>query len=597
MTAPSTVDYVVEVLPAQHELDITITLAGAAPGGTLRLQIPTWVPGYYAFQPYARDLFVVTARNADNGDPLTVERDGWQGFRVDNAPDRVTVHYRAYGFVNEMSEDSGIVEETYAILPGTRYLYTLAHTGPCTVRYKLPDGWAIHHPSGADPVGAGMWQYPSYEILLDTPVVVGQFDLETRNVAGTPIYGVFVERGVGFEETVGRFMDDLQKVANSFHDMFGKFPFTDYTFVMTLNPAADWGLEHLSSSSCALGPDVFTVPDQYAIGVRVCAHEMFHAWNVRRLRPTPLDKISTHLECGCFTEGMWIAEGFTRYYEFLMSARAGVYTAPQVFSNIVGYFQSLTVRPAYNRVGEIDSSLSTYLNHSKYSGRVNNSIDYYDKGMLIAFEIDTTLRLQKPGYTLDRAFKEFYNAFVADGVGYAGYTTANAISFFGSILPSLGERLQSVTRDPGALLTPSQLESLGFAIGEETVTYLGLMFLDGISANINDVLDDSPAGVSGIAPQDVLTTVNGYAFSPQALTWAATHSATVTLGVMRGHRPLQFTITPAKRTVVSSLTWKGTDDQAARIRDWIGDTAFAPAPGTVFPVDFYENFHGIETVV
>lgn len=595
--ASSQVEYRVRLLPAQHELDITMVLHGPVATGSVALQIPTWVPGDYSFDTYARNLFDLTAEDADTGAPLIVHRDGWQGFRIEGAGGAVRLTYRAYAYATEYGEPCGILDSEYAVLLGTRYLFAPDHLGPCRVQYVLPEGWTrIHHPSGAKALGGNAWEYPSYEILLDTPVTMGHFDLFTRQVHGTPIHSVFVDRGVGFEAGVESFVDQLAGIAGLFHDMFGSFPFDDYTFILSLNPAADWGLEHLTSTMCGLGPDVFTVPDETAHGVRVCAHELFHAWNVRRLRPAPLKKLETHLTCGCFTEGLWVAEGFTRYYEFLASTRVGVYTPDQFFSSVVGYFRHLTAQPAYQRVSGEDSSLATYLNHSKYAGRVNNSIDYYDKGMLIAFETDALLRLDTRDYTLDRAFAEFYRAFVDGGPHHVGYITQDVVGFFDGILPGLGDRLAQGAQHPGGLLVPDQLERLGFALDRQDGYQLGLVFLNGVGDTVYNVIDASPAGASGIAPGDVLTGINGFTYSAQALKWAAAQAQPVELAVLRGHRRLTFTITPETRTTITAMSWSGTPEQARRIADWLGQP-FAPARGQSISLDFYENFHGIETVL
>lgn len=598
---PSTpqVEYTVRLRPEQHELDVTMVLRGPAASGTFSLQIPTWVPGSYSFDIYARDLFNLTATDLASGKTLAVHRDGWQGFRIDGADGELKVSYSAYAYAVEYAEPCGIVATDWAILLGTRYLYAPKHLGPCRVHYQLPEGWsAIHHPSGAQKIDDRTWDYPSYEILLDTPVAMGTFDLYVRKVGPeqTPFYFLFVDRGVGFAEGVEDLVGKVAQVAEGFRDIFGSFPFSDYTFLLSLNPNADWGLEHLTSTMCGLGPDVFTVPDQTATGVRVCAHELFHAWNVRRLRPSPLKNLDTHLECGCFTEGLWVAEGFTRYYEFLASTRVGAYTPEQFFSAVMGYYQHLTIQPAYERVSGVDSSLATFLNHSKYAGRVNNSIDYYDKGMLIAFELDSVLRRETQNDTLDTAFAAFYQAYVAGGPSHAGYSTEEVVGFFEAIHPGLGALLTQGAEHPGGLSVPEQFERLGFTLTLQQQHYLGLVFRDVIGAEILDVIDISPAGGSGIAPADVITMVNGFAFSPQALQWAAANSGPVTLTVLRGHLPLSFTITPVSRATVQELIWVGSAAQAGLIAKWLGQ-AFAPAAGQVFSLDFYENFHGVEIVV
>jgi|GEM_PF-1302697 len=593
----SAVTYEVAVHPHRLEMHVTMRLCGDVARGTIRLETPTWIPGGYTFASLGRDLFEVAAKDSETRAPLPVKREGWSSYLVERGTGDVTVTYRAWGYGIDVSQQSGILDSEYAVLLGTRYLHSPAHLGACTITYALPGAWegTIHHPSGATRIGPATWRYPSYEIVLDTPVTMGRTAVLTRDVHGTPFHFVFIDRAAGFEERSGPFVDRVAAVAAGYRAMFGSFPFSDYTFVLTMNPALGWGLEHLTSSMCGLGQDVFTDPDAYAQGIRVCAHELFHAWNVRRLRPAPLEQLAHLLTRGAFSEGLWVAEGFTRYYEFLACARIGVYTAEQFFSNIVGYYQHLTAAPAYRRVGAAASSYATYLDHPKYAGRTANSIDYYDEGMLVAFGLDASLRARTPGQSLDRAFAAFYEAYVTGGPRYAGYTTSDVIAFFEQIQPGLGAMLDAAVNHPAGLTTDALLEELGFTLGRTPSHRLGVMFLNGGQPTLYNVLDDAPAGQSGIAPSDVITEVNGATYTPAALAWAASRPAPVRLQVARGQRTLDFTITPEPCSSITSLTWSGDEAQAARIRAWLG--AFSPARGTTFATTFYENFHGIETVM
>lgn len=597
-TNRSSSEYRVTLRPSQHELEVELTLRGPVAQGEVRLQTPTWVPGDYYFAPQARDLFNVRARCGVTGAPLRVRRDGWQGFVVSQGAGLVHVSYTASAWGAQLSEFGGLVDDRWAILLGARYLYAPAHLGACEVRYSLPEGWQVHHPSGAERLGdETAWVYPSHEILLDTPVILGSFTRVRRDVRGTPFWFVFVDQGVGYESRVDAFTDAVARTAEGFHAIFGSFPFEDYTFVLSLNPSNTWGLEHLTSTMCGLGPDVFVDEDQFKTGVRVCAHELFHAWNVRRCRPAPLGHLATHLRDGAFTEGLWVAEGFTRYYEFLSCARAGVYTASQFFSNLAGYHRHLTVQPAYDRVSAADSSLTTYLNHAKYAGRVNNSIDYYDKGMLIAFGIDATLRTEVEQGSLDRAFASFYERFVGFGPEHAGYTTADVLDFFGAVHPPLRAQLAEAVEHPGGLRTPEQLAALGFEVELSPSLCLGLVFQGKVGSSIDGVLDDSAAGGAGLASGDVLVGIQGYAFSPAALTWVGSRAEPVTLTVVRGHRSLSFTLTPAPRVRIASLTWRGTPAQRQRIAAWLGQPDVDLVDGQPIDLSFYENLHGVEVVV
>lgn len=599
MTTTSTVEYRVIVFPERHELQVEVTLSGPVATGFVDLKIPTWVPGDYSFAPLARDLFNMTARCGVTDKPLLVRRNGWQGYVIEGGAGLVRVSYTASAWGDDLSESAGLVDDRFAVVLGARYLFAPEHLGACRVEYQLPKGWDVHHPSGARRMGENVnaWEYPSYEILLDTPVTLGHFDKILHDVHGTPFWFIFIDRGVGFETEVDRFVKSVAGAASSFYDVFGSFPFEDYTFILSLNPNNDWGLEHLTSTMCGLGPDVFVDDDSFKIGVRVCAHELFHAWNVRRCRPSPLGHLETRLEHGAFTEGLWLAEGFTRYYEFLSCARAGVYTASQFFSNIVGYHRHLTAQPAYQRVSATDSSYASYLNHSKYAGRVNNSIDYYDKGMLVAFAIDAVLRTAVPDSSLDTAFKSFYQRFVGFGPGHPGYTTDDVLDFFGVLHPPLVGLIAAAILHPAGLDTPEQLRSIGFEVTLGPALNLGLVFQDQISPEIYGVLDDSPAGAAGLAPGDIITSINNHAFSVAGLTWVGGHAEPVTLGVRRGHRDLSFALAPAPRERIQSIRWIGNEVQHGRIGAWLHQQKTDLTLGEKIDLGFYENFHGVEIVI
>jgi predicted metalloprotease with PDZ domain len=246
-----------------------------------------------------------------------------------------------------------------------------------------------------------------------------------------------------------------------------------------------------------------------------------------------------------------------------------------------------------------DASLATFLNHAKYPGRVNNSIDYYDKGMLIAFAIDVHLRQTHQGQSLDTAFHDFYLQFFGNGStvapDYVGYSTQQVIEFFSNINSELGKRIEAWLNEPAGLDTLTYLSLLGFEAIPQDTHVLGIFFMDDGAPEIYGVADNMPPAL-GLAPGDVITAINGFAYSLSALKWAAAAQNPVTLTVTRGHRILNFTMTPTYVQRISSLKWTGTIEQANLIKMWLG-ADFDPAPGQHFRVEFYENFHGIEGMI
>ncbi|MEO6577163.1 MAG: hypothetical protein ABIP89_25165, partial [Polyangiaceae bacterium] len=377
-------------MPEKHEVVVELTIEGLSPSTPLDLVVPTWVPGAYGFMKYGRDVFEVRARDAKTGASLPIERRGWSGFRIEKPSASVVVEHRASAADSAWGELVGIIQSESAVLLATHFFCSPDYEGPCRVDYALPEGWGLHHPSGARALGPRSFEYPSFAVLLDTPVIAGKFKLETRTSDSVKFHHVFMDDAVGFEAECASFVDSVMKIAEAARAIFGSYPFEDYTFIYSSDPRAHWGLEHANSTMLGVGPNVFIDPEARLSAIRVAGHEILHAWNVCRLRPKALSE--PDLAHGSFPDGLWVSEGFTRYYEFLLAVRAREMTPARLLSNVVNYFKHLSAIPAYARVSAKDSSITTFLNHNRYPGSVNNTIDYYDKGMLIAFDMDIAFR-------------------------------------------------------------------------------------------------------------------------------------------------------------------------------------------------------------
>ena len=586
---PQPARYRVRVHPAAHQLEVELEVE--LPPGPARFEIPTWVPGAYGFMKYARDLFELKAEDAKSGRALPVAREGWSGFRVDGASGAVRVRYRAMASDVGFGELCGLVEHHQAVLLGTRYLRAVGHEGPCEVRYELPEGWAFHHPAGPERLEAQRYRYQSYAELLDTPVVMGQFELFTRKSHGVDFHHVFLDRAVGYETEREGFIDSVMKIVEQCRAVFGGYPFGHYSFIYTFDPRAGWGLEHANATMISLGEKALFDAKERGDGTRVAAHELFHAWNVCRLKPAPLGKLD-HVG-GSFSDALWVAEGFTRYYEFVLCARAGELSVDDFFSNVVNYHRHLSAMPAHGRVSATDSSLATFLNHSTYSGSINNTIDYYDKGMLVAFDLDVVLR--QAGQSLDAIFRAFYDAFVGKG---EGFTTAQLRDFFAERVKAAGQVIREEAETAGGLSVEQRLEQLGFQCEHGKVRYLGIV-LDKKNKGpaIANVLDDSPAGQSGLMAGDEIVRADGFAFDLDSLKWLIAHRPKVALEIKRGHRHFTFEVTTGERSDLTALVWRGSAAQADAIARWLGQDKLGWEPGRKVPLTSFENFHGIQTVI
>lgn len=580
----TTARYRVRLDAPRQQLEVELRLVGHA--SPLRLECPSWVPGAYGYMKYGRDLFDVRAHDADTGAALAVTRVSWNRFEVANAGKNTTIRYRALAADPAWGELAGNLDHRHAVLLGTRYLFSPDHRGPCRVTYDLPESWAFHHPAGAREVEPRTFEYPTYAALLDTPFVAGEFEQRTRESHGVRFDHVFLDRTFGFDSELDAFLDAVMAVADAAHAVFGSFPFERYTFVYSFSPTAHWGLEHANATMIALDAAALVDDAAWFRAVRVAAHELFHAWNVCRLKPAGLHATGTDGT----SDGLWVSEGFTRWYEFLLCVRAGELAPDALLSNVVNYWRHLTALPAYARTTADDSSRATFLNHNRYPGSVNATVDYYDLGMLIAFDLDAALRLR--GGSLDAEFAAFYADHVA-----TGFTTADVRAFFDARTPGLGELLAREVESAGRLSTLEQLEALGFEVRRGPVRQLGLVLADNKGPVVANVLDTGPAAAQGLAPGDELLTLDGFPFLLDAFKWLISRGDSVALEVRRGARRFTFEVVPVEREQVTGLAFTGDERQLERLRRWFGRPDYSPVRGVAIPLASYDNFHGTQTVL
>jgi len=577
--------YRVKVAAAAQELEIELTIDAVA--GSVLLEVPTWVPGAYAFMKFGRDLFEFSAEDG-RGAPLAVVRESWNGWRIATTG-KLVVRYRAVASdPGVWSELAGVVRHDQAILMGTRYLRAAGYDGPCRVTYELPAGWPVHHPAGGAKIGDATWEYPSFDALLDSPFVAGAFDHASRPLHGATFHFVFLDRTVGFDDESGHLIDEFMKVAEGCHAIFGSFPFEHYTFVCTFDPRAHWGLEHACATLIGLGEVAFVDPDARIAAVRVAGHELVHAWNVCRLKPAALTGLD--LSSGSYPDGLWLSEGFTRYYELLLAVRSGALTPARFLSNIARYYRHLVAAPAYRRATVVDSSIGTFTNHNRFPGSINATIDYYDKGMLIAFDMDAQLRAAASPSSLDAAFRAFYDAFAA-----GGFTHDDARRFFEA--RGIGALFAREVEGTGGLSTPDRLRDLGFEPSFTTVAQLGIVLREGRGPAVSNVVDDGPAAAAGIAVEDDILEIDGYPYQARSFAYLIARERPIAITVRRGQTRHVFHVEPRRASVLSHLTWRGGERERALVRDWLGRPDAIFEDGAVVPLDHYDNFHGVETVI
>jgi predicted metalloprotease with PDZ domain len=575
----------------QGAVRFTLDLHELEGAPSLDLEVSTWVAGAYAFLRYGRDLFDLRAVGA-SGEELVVERQGLSGFQVRSPAGAPIEGVFLSGTVQARDaawgELAGVLRDDGGILLPTAFPVLRGYQGPVDVLVEAGEGRQVlvAGVSQGSPAEARALRFETFDAWLDTPLVIGSPTVLVREVRGCRFEHVFCQKSIGFETEVEGFVDELVRIAESCHDLFGAFPFERYTWVISFDPRDHWGLEHKHGTMIAIGEDALIDEEQRFAAHRVAAHELFHAWNVWRLRPSGF--LGASRTEGGFTDALWLCEGVTRYYEFLLLVRAGLMDPARVVENVVAFAKHHIARPAYAHTTLVDSSLATFLNHTRWAGAWNATLDYYDGGMLVAFELDALLRTRH-ATSLDEVFVAFYRAFEEK----PGFDTAAFERFVNERAPGAGEWLARKVRQAGTLDVAGALQSLGLEVERKPRARVGVVFEKG-SLALGQVLEGGAAYEAGLAPGDEIVSIDGYRATPKAFGWAVQRAQMLRVVIKRGHR---FRDLELRSRYVDEVTGVRVGPSfGAAGRSLFGEKSAAWVEGQRLPLTHYDNFHGTEPI-
>ncbi len=250
----------------------------------------------------------------------------------------------------------------------------------------IPQGWrvAIELPGTASDLGPDAAYAPEgYDQLVDAPVEIGQFE-EWSFTGGTQGAGRTI-RVVYHGERVDHdaLTRMLAQIVNYETGMMGGAPFPEYTFFLHVGPNyGGGGMEHANCTA-------ISVDDLGQLG-NVSAHEFFHLWNVKRIRPQTLEPVDHTREM--YTRALWFAEGVTSTYAAYTLVRTGLWSHAQFLADLGKQINELESRPARAWQSAEESSLDTWLDKYSLYNRPEFSISYYNKGQLLGVALDILIR-------------------------------------------------------------------------------------------------------------------------------------------------------------------------------------------------------------
>ena len=413
VSAPvSALNYTVEFTrstAAQRSIRVQTTFS--TPGrDPVLLSLPAWTPGAYELSFFARKVSGFEAMGDGRAlDWDKTDADTWR--IVPNGAKQLTISFdfRADSMDNAMAWS----RDDFTFFNGTNlFLYPEGHdfAFPATVTVKTEVEWKVS--TGMTPTGAAhAYRAGNFHDLVDMPFFVGAFDLDSTEVAGKWVRLATYPAGKLAGAERAAFWDQIRRMFPPMIDVFGEQPYDTYTNLLVFDDNSSGGsaLEHANSHVGIYTPLIIGNP----VLPSITAHEIFHLWNVKRMRPVEMTPY--RYDRAQETTLLWVAEGITDYYADLALVRGGIIDSTQFLGVTVGKMDEVDAVPA---VALEDASLSTWIHPTDGTAYI-----YYPKGSLAGLLLDIQIREASDNAgSLDDVMRDLYQRSFKAG---KGFTTAD----------------------------------------------------------------------------------------------------------------------------------------------------------------------------
>jgi predicted metalloprotease with PDZ domain len=375
--------------PAPHthyvEVEAAIPTSGRA---EVEVYMATWTPGSYLIREYERNVEAVTATAGSRSLGVAKSTKNRWKITTGGAPS-VTLRYKAYS--REMTVRNNWVEAGFAMLNGAPTFITLVERAarPHEVRIELPAAWKKVE-TALEPVGgsANTFRAPDFDTIIDSPIIIGNPVTREFTVDGKR-HVVLFEGDTALIDA-DKTAADVQKIVNAGKNVMGSLPYPHYHFLSMVTESSG-ALEHKNSYLGMTNRFATRTHRAYLGFLGTLAHEYFHNWNVKRLRPVELGPFDYENEN--YVKTLWVAEGFTDYYADILPTRAGIETKVEFLDGISDQIEQVQTIPGRLVTPVNMASFDTWIKQYRPDeNTANMSVNYYPKGAVIAFLLDAKIR-------------------------------------------------------------------------------------------------------------------------------------------------------------------------------------------------------------
>ena len=363
--------------PHTHYFDVEMRLTDLDKREYLDIKMPVWTPGSYLIREFAKNVEGFTA----NDGKLRSEKINKNTWRVYTGSTRdVRVTYKVYA--NELSVRTSFLDASHGYVNGASvFMYPDQMMDlPSVLTVKPYQGWT-EISTGLESAKGNKLQFnvPNYDILVDSPIEIGTQKILTFRAANIP-HKVAMYGEANY--TADRLLSDMKKIAEEATTVVGEHPCKDYTFIVHNIVGGGGGLEHLNSTTLQTSKTGYQFEPSYTGFLGLVAHEYFHLWNVKRIRPKALGPFDYEKEN--YTHLLWVSEGFTSFYGNYLLRRARLISPDQYLTMLSNEINGVEMSPG-NRIQSVaESSWDAWIKYYRPNENSNNAtISYYSKGSLL----------------------------------------------------------------------------------------------------------------------------------------------------------------------------------------------------------------------
>lgn len=493
--------------PVTHYCEVQIT-APTAGKGEIEFEMPVWTPGSYKVRDYSRFVDKVSAGDG-GGEKLDCEKTSKSSWKVRcDGAEEVVLSYRVY--CNELTVRTSHVTSDHGYINGTSvFMYVKGMlNAECELEIKPYKEWKKIS-TGLRKTGDNKYSAENYDVFVDCPIEIGNQEILEFESDGKKHYISIYGKG---NYDTKKFVEDFKKITDAESRMMGGLPYEDFTFLISFADDIGGGLEHLNSFSAMYLPWGFNDENKYKKFLGLISHELFHVWNVKRVRPIELGPFDYSKEV--YTKMHWVTEGWTSFYDNLLLRRAEILDDKEYLE-----FVAEEVNEVMKFSGRFHQSLeeSSYDNWIKFYNRHENTrndqISYYKKGgviaMMLDIEIITNTNCEN---SLDDALRMLYEDFKNDPS--KGYTSERVKEVCESVAgKNLDEFWEKYIRGTEELPLAEYLAKAGVELkntNKDKEVKLGVLInKSGDNLLLNEVNDGGSAYAAGLSTGDEIISING----------------------------------------------------------------------------------------